>query len=96
MKYQYFLIFNILIICLLFLVCEPISPPGKESSEMVSELKGIPAEYGKLVAVTTTTAYPLWAQLWFEDEQHTIRMVRVHWMHGVKHDKVITIPRINN
>ena len=50
-----------------------------------TDLKGIPAEYGSLISVTTHAAYPGWAQLWFEDDQKTIRLVRIEFhKHKIK------------
>ena len=44
-------------------------------SEKLPVLDSIPPEWGKLVSVTSNTAYPGWFQLWFEDESGTVRMV---------------------
>jgi hypothetical protein len=63
-------------------------------NSQVSELKGIPAEYGALISVTTIPDYPNWFQLWFQDEAGTIRMVRIQIFSGVMHQDVKVLPRI--
>ena len=60
---------------------------------VLSELNSIPLEYGKLKTVTTHSMYEGWAQLWFEDEQKTIRMVRVNFHNKRIHKNVLIISR---
>jgi len=55
------------------------APQGELKDIVLSELDSIPLEYGKLKSITTHSMYDGWAQLWFEDEQQTIRMVRVNF-----------------
>lgn len=43
-------------------------------SEQLPALDSIPAEWGRLVSVTTSPAFPNWFQLWFENETGTVRM----------------------
>jgi len=43
-----------------------VQPPSSDS---------IPAEWGKLVSVTSNATYPGWFQLWFEDGTGTVRLV---------------------
>ena len=59
----------------------------------VIDLKGIPAEYGSLVSVTTHAEYPGWAQLWFEDDKKTIRMIRIEFQKQKIISDPLTIPR---
>lgn len=53
----------------------------------------IPAEYGKLVAVTSSDTFPGWAQLWFEKADQTIVTVFVNYQDGSVRDKILVIPR---
>jgi hypothetical protein len=62
-------------------------------SEPLPSMDSIPAEWGKLVSVTTNPAYPGWFQLWFEDESNTVRMVAFN--HQTKHfdATAVVLPR---
>jgi hypothetical protein len=77
--------------------CERTSQPVPGAGELLkvelAELKSIPGDYGDLTAVTTHAAYEGWAQLWFEDEEKTIRMVRVQFHDNRVHEDVLVIPR---
>lgn len=53
----------------------------------------IPAEYGELVAVTSSAAYPGWAQLWFKRADASIVTVFLDFQDGRVRDKVLVIPR---
>ncbi len=91
--FSLFLIFSVL--CL---SCEQARTPQiKQASNlkeiMLENLKEIPAEFGDLTAVTTHAAYEGWSQLWFTDEQKTIRMVRVQFHENRIYEKVLVIPR---
>ena len=66
---------------------------GQLSMEKISDLTSIPAEYGKLVEITSQDSYTGWAQLWFEDEENTIRIVRVSFAENRVHEDVTVIPR---
>jgi len=50
-------------------------------------------EYGSLVSVTTVAEWPGWAQLWFEADNNTIRMVRIDFHKGEIPEGVRTISR---
>jgi hypothetical protein len=86
----------VLLICLIS-TCERI--PGENAADTklenikITNLKGIPAEYGPLFAVTANGAHPGWAQLWFLDNQGTIRMVRLDFHHYNLAANAIAIPR---
>lgn len=67
--------------------------PAVFSLEPVKFQDAIPAEYGSLIAVTTDTTYSGWAQLWFEKPDKSIVVVRVSYISGTMHPKVMTIPR---
>ncbi len=86
------LLFTILFMLLFFISCE--RTDMGQNLKGIAPIKDIPLEYGALKGVTTTSDYPGWAQLWFQDEAGTIRMVRVDWMTNRMHEKVLTIPRI--
>ncbi len=88
----------LILVFFLFTSCKKVespasAPEGQLEKVALSDLSGIPAEYGKLVAVTTHTQYKDWAQLWFEDSVQTIRMVRVQFLSNQIHDQVLVIPR---
>ncbi len=53
----------------------------------------IPAEYGRLVGVTSSDSYPGWAQLWFERDDGAINVVYVDFIKGRTQHRVMTIPR---
>ena len=61
--------------------------------EQLKSLDSIPSEYGNLVGVTSNSAYPDWAQLWFEKSDKTIVVVKVEWNKGRISEKVTVIPR---
>jgi len=93
-----FIIFLLLIFTSVFLFCERIPPNNSfEAGELqkikLTELNGIPGEFGPLFAVTAHGAYPDWAQLWFVDDQGTIRMVRVNFHEYRINEVTISIPR---
>lgn len=66
---------------------------GELTTIKLTDLKSIPLDYGKLIAVTSPSNYPEWAHLWFEDENKTIRMIRVGFADDRLHEKVTVIPR---
>ena len=53
----------------------------------------IPAEYGRLVGVTSSDTYPGWAQLWFERPDSSIVTVFVNYQNGIVRDWILEIPR---
>ena len=84
-----------LMVCL---SCESLDNNSKKQSGSLTEVKmktlsEIPKEYGELKAVTTHAAYEGWSQLWFIDEEKTIRMVRVQFHENRFHEYVLVIPR---
>ena len=72
---------------------EPVPGAGELLKVELSDMNGIPGDYGELVDVTTHAAYDGWAQLWFEDEEKTIRMVRIQFHDNRVHENVLVIPR---
>lgn len=69
-------------------------PPTKGDLQTIkiSDLKGIPLEYGTLVAITQG-AEPGRAALWFEDVNRTIRVVHVLLAYNRLGETVNVIPR---
>jgi hypothetical protein len=54
---------------------------------------GIPLDFGNVVGVTSSAAFPGWGQLWFESADKTIRVVRVNFETGQLNGQVVAIPR---
>ena len=69
------------------------SAPGELQTVDLSNLKGVPLEYGSLISVTAPAGQPRWAHLWFADKNQTIRMVRIGFADNRVHEKVTVIPR---
>ena len=82
---------------LIMFSCQPIDQKAGLKGELISvyleNLKGIPAEYGTLISVTTHGMYEGYAQLWFVDDESTIRMVRVQFHENCVVEGVLVIPR---
>ena len=80
MRKVFILILSILIIIVAGFFCQRTTPIKGELEEIqLTDLTGIPLEYGSLISVTTQIDYPGLAQLWFEDENKTIRVVRIEF-----------------
>jgi len=62
-------------------------------SEQLPALDSVPPEWGKLVSVTTNSAFPGWFQLWFEDETSTVRMVAFDLRTKQFNSDVLILPR---
>jgi hypothetical protein len=77
--------------------CERIRPPGTEATPLGREImptdRRIPKEFGRVFGASTSEAYPGWGQLYFEDDEGTIRIVFVSFTDRALEPKVITIPR---
>ena len=77
--------------------CERTQPLSVQAGDLqkieLSQLDGIPTTFGELVDVTTHAQYEGWSQLWFVDEENTIRMVRVEFHANRIHENVLVIPR---
>ena len=67
--------------------------PGPMQFTEFSYDGAIPADYGRLVAVTSSDAYPGWAQLWFERPDSSIVAVFLDYQNGRVRDKVLEVPR---
>lgn len=91
------IIMFLLLLVFLLSICQRI--PGESTSAVkleslkIKNLTGIPSEYGPLFAVTANGAHPGWAQLWFLDNQGTIRMVRLDFHNYTLAGNAIAIPR---
>jgi hypothetical protein len=86
----------ILILISISFGCRRIPPDsnGELTRINIQDLKGIPSQFGSLIAVTTTVAAaPGWAQLWFEDDEKIIRMVRIKYTENRIAEDVLVIPR---
>jgi len=63
---------------------EPVVPGGGDLVfKAMPSLDSIPLEYGNLVSVSSVAGYPYYVQLWFQDENGIIRMVR----YGIKENR---------
>jgi len=97
MKHLFRLLMGILILGVMIISCSKID----HGHELIGDLQyvqlegldAIPASYGKLKTITTHSMYDGWAQLWFEDEQQTIRMVRVNFHSRRINEDVLIIKR---
>lgn len=97
MNFNKFIYVPILILILLFISCQKVVQesvaPGQLEKAKMENLAEIPLDYGNLISVTTHAQYEGWAQLWFVDQQSTIRMVRVQFHTNRIHEHVLVIPR---
>lgn len=66
----------IIVLLVFALSCERTTPEVGIDADSLTELQNIPIEFGDLVAVTSMTEYPNWVQLWFQNGDGVIRMVR--------------------
>jgi len=74
--------------------CQRVPAPSQTlTTTNLTSLKNIPLEYGSLIAVTTHTQYPGWAQLWFEDDDRNIHIIRVDSVNNILRKDVTIIPR---
>ena len=90
---------TLLIFMMVFILCscqrieQRYAVKGELKSVLLENVNGIPVEYGTLISVTTHAQYPGWSQLWFVDENNTIRMVRVQSLESLINESVLVIPR---
>jgi hypothetical protein len=84
----------ILIISSVGFFCERTVPDRVNLENIqLSNLKGIPLEYGSLISVTNITEYQGWVLLWFESEDKTIRLVGLDYKNNRVGETVTIIPR---
>ena len=79
---MYLRIAGFLILCAALLVgvsCAKLGEPGAAdvalARQELTKPDSIPAEWGKLVSVSSCPAFEKWVQLWFQDEEGVVRMV---------------------
>ena len=82
-----------LIVLVLCISCQRITPVSENDFNTIEipGIKGIPLEFGSLVAVTESTAGI--ANLWFQDDEKTIRIVRISVAQSRIFQKINVIPR---
>ena len=77
--------------------CRKLSKPSGEGGKLTSmplEARNhIPADFGRLVAVTSSDTHQDWAQLWFEKPDQTITIVYVNFISGELLGDARLIPR---
>ena len=91
-----YLFLTIILLFSFTLSCQRVSTtsaPGELQTVDLSNLKGVPSEYGSLISVTAPSGQSRWAHLWFADKEQTIRMVRIGFADNRVHEKVTVIPR---
>ena len=73
------LVFVLLLLCVFCISCQRVVPVSENDFETVeiSGIKGIPLEFGSLVAVTVVG--PNVSDLWFQADDLTIRIVRIDY-----------------
>ena len=83
------------ILALNFLSCKKVEtiPEGNLALVKLENLNSIPSEYGTLVSVTINPTFPRISQLWFQDNEGTIRMVSVGTIDKAILEQVMVIPR---
>ena len=91
---KYILILLVLLGSFIFVIaCQRVDETAELKFDETIVQNGIPLEYGSLISVTTQAEWPGWAQLWFEDDENTIRMVRIEFHKGVIAEGVRIIHR---
>jgi len=97
MNFQKVVLACLILICVFAVSCQKLdqAPPTTApfKFEKMKYPDAIPAEYGNLVGVTVSPAYPTWAQLWFQKPDKTIVIVKVQWKTGETDNNVLIIPR---
>jgi len=68
--------FGLYLACLC-LICFGLACEKEQDVKFSEPFPEIPASYGSLVAVTGIPEYSGWSQLWFEDDEGTIRILRI-------------------
>jgi hypothetical protein len=98
MKKSLFMFFMIVLTVFLLIACsrvqkEPVYTKGELRTVKLKKLDGIPREYGSLVGVTANPVYHRWAQLWFQDDNGTVRVVTVGYFEQTMLENVTVITR---
>lgn len=63
---------------------------GNNVREPIPDDGTIPLEWGKLISVSNEPDFESWVQLWFQDEEGTVRMVP----YSVKHNRFAQNARV--
>ncbi|HEY7727430.1 MAG TPA: hypothetical protein VID50_03175 [Candidatus Eisenbacteria bacterium] len=76
-------------------VARPLEGRGRGDlpKERLPYLDAVPAAFGDLVGVTVNSAYPVWAQAWFERPDKSIAIVWVNTETGSMMPEAVVIPR---
>jgi hypothetical protein len=89
-----FIMFAVLIVSA---SCAKVGEPGpgeqKSVLENLTKPDSIPANWGKLVSVSSSPGLEYWVQLWFQDDEGTIRVVRYNVRDNFLSSKASVIPR---
>jgi len=98
MKKSLFMFLMIVLAVFLLVSCsrvekESVTTKGELKTVKLEKLDGIPSEYGALVGVTANPQYHRWAQLWFQDDKGTIRVVSVGFFDEMIKEDITVIPR---
>ena len=87
-------------LCMGLISCQKLGPDEETlkasrqlKKEPLKSLDQIPLEYGNLVGVTSNSARPNHAQLWFEKPDKTIAVVSVNFINGGLLGDYLLIPR---
>ena len=86
----------VVILILLTLSCAKVGSVPEEGdlvTEALPSIDSIPSKYGNLVSVSNVTKYPDWVQLWFQDENGNLSMVRYSVRASRFEKEVKLIPR---
>ena len=93
MKKSLFMFLMIVLTAFLLVSCSRVQDTGELKEVKLEKLDGIPAEYGALVGITANPQAHEWAQLWFQDDSGTIRVVSVGFFDQKVLENVTVIPR---
>ena len=73
------------------LACQRVIKQGELKTVEISNLKGIPLEYGSLISATTPN--PNFSLLWFQADDGTVRAVRIGVNNNTVDKNVLVISR---
>ena len=92
-----FLIFIMILFFFMTWSCQRVAQESEEVGKLkrvnLTDVSGIPSEFGKLISVTSVAEYPRIMQMWFEDSIGTVRVVRVSMQRNKIYEEVLIIPR---
>ena len=95
MKKLIFLLLPFIIITFTSITCKKMEPRTSNTVkiEKLAKLDAIPLNYGSFVNVTVNHAVPRTAELWFQDNDNTIRLVQISLEDKAINENVFVIPR---